>query len=425
MLKKIIIFFSLFLLTSSAVEVGKISMLRGEVSISRGADVLDVKIGTSIEEKDVINTKGRTKVQVTFKDETVVTLGSNTKFEVEEYLFDEKKQKIKLNVQNGSFKVITGRISKLAPKNFALKTKTSVIGVRGTVFTGKIGLGKSSGESISCIRGSIVVSSLKTNQTKVIDKGNMVFIKGDGSMGKVQAISESNFSAVGHLEEEEESDEQTNSAVANTEDNENTNASQNDTKTETKSEVSTKVSNEETTNKVEKKTEGKNIKIKPDTNTLIPKDVVYDYKGKLEGTSDTVMKSSTHTTKVKETFDANMNMRVDFGNNEPLKVDILNQNSQIQSATVDGKIVNDMNLPPKKDISLEMKQTIDRENLKINGVYEGTSGGLNTKTTLDGKFKDVNASGITGTLKESTTGTTSKGVDISREINGNFDVKKQ
>ncbi len=420
MIRKIIIFLSFIMVSSFAVEVGKISMLRGEVLINRDGEVLIGKINTTIEKKDVIDTKARTKVQIVFNDETVVTLGSKTKFEVEDYLFDEQKQKIKLSVQNGSFKVITGKIGKLAPKNFMLKTKTSVIGVRGTIFTGKVGIGKSSIENISCLKGSIVVSSLVTNQTKIIDKGNMVLIKNDGSMGKVQAISEDNFSAISHLEESSDGENNTSN------DNNMTNNTE-----EVQTEVSTEISKVENTSKINKKTEdNKDNKIekkaqKVDFDTLVPKNVVYNYKGKLKGTSDGIYKTTTHTTEVKEKFKADMNMRINFNNNAPLKVKISNQSSEIISSKVNGKIVNDIKLPAKKDINMNMKQSIDRKKLEIEGVYNKTSGGLSTSTILKGKFTDVNASAIKGSINEVVKGKTTKGVDITRTTNGKFDVKKQ
>ncbi|MDD3468100.1 MAG: FecR family protein, partial [Campylobacterales bacterium] len=137
-------------------SIGKISALNGDVSITRDSKVVKAVAGTTLEQKDIVKSSKGSTAQIVFNDNTVITVGSATTFKVEEYLFDEKTPNAKFKVEEGSFKTITGKIGKIAPDKFKLETKTATIGIRGTVFVGKI-----DGEGnlkIACTKGAIVVT---------------------------------------------------------------------------------------------------------------------------------------------------------------------------------------------------------------------------------------------------------------------------
>jgi|GEM_PF-1986805 len=137
-------------------NVAKMSAVKGEVSIVRGDNTILAKSGTPILEKDIIKTKKRSKAQLIFKDETVITVGRNSEFKVEEYKFDGAKSKTTLKASRGFFKAITGKIGKVAPNKFKIKTKTATIGIRGTHFLGNI---TDDSEAIACTKGAISVEA--------------------------------------------------------------------------------------------------------------------------------------------------------------------------------------------------------------------------------------------------------------------------
>ncbi|MDD3342382.1 MAG: FecR domain-containing protein [Sulfurospirillaceae bacterium] len=122
-----------FLWSSSLLaSVGKVSLLKGEAFAQRGAQAISLKSGMSIEEKDTIKTLKNGQLQLIFEDKTVITLGSESEFKIEEYLNDNASPKAKFKFNQGTFKSITGRIGKASPENFTLETKTATIGIRGT-----------------------------------------------------------------------------------------------------------------------------------------------------------------------------------------------------------------------------------------------------------------------------------------------------
>lgn len=178
---------------SASAVVGNVSMLEGESEIKRLKEVLEGKKELDIENKDIVSTKDDTKMQISFFDETLVTLGSLTTFEVEEYLEEEKSAKATLFVVKGAFRVVTGKIGKLAPENFTLKTKNAQIGIRGTVFAGEVGYDGSDEDYISCEDGEVVVRSFRGSEEVVLKKGEMAQVSPNGDIKKSQ-IDEEIFS---------------------------------------------------------------------------------------------------------------------------------------------------------------------------------------------------------------------------------------
>jgi hypothetical protein len=138
-------------------SIGKIVVLKGDVKIQRDKKVIQAKNGIEVFNKDKITTAKKSKAQIIFKDETVIRLGTNTNFSIQEYLYDKtKNSKAKFKVNKGFFNTITGGIGKVARKNFKLQTRTATCGIRGTNFSGLI---TPTEENIACTRGGIDVTA--------------------------------------------------------------------------------------------------------------------------------------------------------------------------------------------------------------------------------------------------------------------------
>lgn len=132
----LILFLSIFISSQTFAQVAKISALNGDATIERDGQSITAKIGNTILEKDTIKTKDNSRLQMIFKDQTVITLGKNTVFSVQSYLYDETAQSnANFSLTKGFLKSFTGKLGKIAPKRFKIKTKTSTIGIRGTIFT--------------------------------------------------------------------------------------------------------------------------------------------------------------------------------------------------------------------------------------------------------------------------------------------------
>lgn len=135
-MKKILLLF-IVLQVSLFASIGKITAVQGEVFITSGSEKVAAKSGSILNEKDIVNTGDNSKALLLFNDKTSISIGKNSEFSIEDYLYDDKvasnnKANFKFNV--GVFRTITGAIGKLNKEKFKIKTKSASIGIRGTVF---------------------------------------------------------------------------------------------------------------------------------------------------------------------------------------------------------------------------------------------------------------------------------------------------
>jgi len=172
-----LIFTLLLTLSGAYAYVGKISAMKGDVRIQRGAEEIKAFIGSDIEESDTIMTNASSRAQLYFKDDTVVSIGKNSTFKVEGFFFDGDPQNSANNATfstvKGAFKVMTGQIGKVAPKSFKLSTRTATIGIRGTQFLGNI---KSDADQIACTDGKISVATLDGKSEVIVKAGQITFV---------------------------------------------------------------------------------------------------------------------------------------------------------------------------------------------------------------------------------------------------------
>jgi hypothetical protein len=120
-------------------NVGVVSAFKGDANILRDGKDINVKTGLKLQKNDELTTKKNTKVQLVFKDKTIITVGKNSKFSIHDYLFDEqastgKKVNAKFGFAKGLFRTVTGKIGKINPNKFKIKVKSASIGIRGTKF---------------------------------------------------------------------------------------------------------------------------------------------------------------------------------------------------------------------------------------------------------------------------------------------------
>ncbi|RLA78280.1 MAG: hypothetical protein DRG78_15525 [Epsilonproteobacteria bacterium] len=145
-------------------NVGKITAIKGDISIKRDSKVIVANIGSDLQKNDFISTKKGAKAQIVFSDKTIFTVGQNTTLDIADYLYDEEqpsKNKAQFNVLKGAFSSITGRIGKLNKSKFKLKTKSASIGIRGTIV-------KANQKVVMCTQGAITVTT---------PNGKVVYVK--------------------------------------------------------------------------------------------------------------------------------------------------------------------------------------------------------------------------------------------------------
>ena len=120
--------------------IGYVKNITGEATITTNGDIIRAKIGTPIYQSSVLNTRAESSMGVTLKDATVISLGPDTEFAIDEYAYTPAKNKLKLGsrITKGSLNYVSGIIAKLKPEAVKVKTPTGTIGVRGTKFVVKV-----------------------------------------------------------------------------------------------------------------------------------------------------------------------------------------------------------------------------------------------------------------------------------------------
>jgi|GEM_PF-2546993 len=155
------IMWCLLLSTPLWASIGKVSLLKGEATASRDNQTVSLSTNSLLEAQDKIVTGNNSQIQLTFDDKTVITLGSASILDIQEYINDAQQPKAKFKFNQGTFKSITGDIGKKAPENFNLETKTATIGIRGTTVLGQTNMppqnGREQPDIIGCSSGKIVV----------------------------------------------------------------------------------------------------------------------------------------------------------------------------------------------------------------------------------------------------------------------------
>jgi len=132
----IVAFFLAGVVGAADEPIGYVKQLTGDASITTSDVKVVVQVGTAIFQGSVLRTGKKSSVGVTFKDETVMSFGSDTEFRVDEYLYAPTQGKLKFasKLAKGSLNYISGVIEKLQPDAVSVTTPKGTIGVRGTQF---------------------------------------------------------------------------------------------------------------------------------------------------------------------------------------------------------------------------------------------------------------------------------------------------
>lgn len=170
------------------------------VTVEGGMNVVDaagqkrllVK-GASVYPGDVVETEVATRAVLAFRDDSRVSLGAQTRFRVDNFVFDDKNPtegRFLASLLRGSVRALTGLIAKSNNRNVGFNTPTATVGIRGT------GLDMDCADvgcSLFTWLGSIEVTPdpavVPTGQTalQVLEAGQGLFVGPQG----VRALTES------------------------------------------------------------------------------------------------------------------------------------------------------------------------------------------------------------------------------------------
>ena len=136
MKKLLALILTLFFISNSVADekiIGAITLSIGKITNQKG-EVL--KAGDKIFFGDEITSDGKSKSQIIFLDETVLTIGEKTSITIDEFIFNPSTLdgSFLATLNEGSVKVLSGLINQKNPEKLEVKTAAGTIGSRGTEF---------------------------------------------------------------------------------------------------------------------------------------------------------------------------------------------------------------------------------------------------------------------------------------------------
>lgn len=123
-------------LAISADRAGTVKTLRGDVSLLRGDQTLEVAVGDAVMQGDRISTGAVSFAGITLVDNTRMTAGPNSVVEIETFAFDTTTHAgaLSTTVRSGTLSVVSGKLAKANPDSVRFNTRSMTLGVRGTEF---------------------------------------------------------------------------------------------------------------------------------------------------------------------------------------------------------------------------------------------------------------------------------------------------
>lgn len=157
-------------------EVALVVQLRGKALVERGGNTpFSAVIKSPIELKDVIETLRKSRAKMLFTDESIMTLGPESRASVETFVkgIDEQKGATVFNLMSGQMRTVVGKSS------FEVHTPTVVAAARGTVI--EFTVAEVNGVTmtiVACHEGTVQLMSTDPSQEGVLylTAGNVVII---------------------------------------------------------------------------------------------------------------------------------------------------------------------------------------------------------------------------------------------------------
>jgi hypothetical protein len=181
-MKKIINIFAVLLtvfilnvpLIEAAQSVGKVVALRGKATIERRGSPIAAAVKSPLEADDKFSTGPASRAKLLFIDDSVLTLGENTRMSINTFIHEKGKTGTSI------FNLMDGKMRSVVSKTrFEVRTPTAVAAARGTVIYFEVGqMDNREFSKILCLEGTVEVRSNTETipGTVTLTQGKMVIV---------------------------------------------------------------------------------------------------------------------------------------------------------------------------------------------------------------------------------------------------------
>ncbi|MDR2869110.1 MAG: FecR family protein [Deferribacteraceae bacterium] len=156
-------------------------------SAGMGGDSYPATVKAIIYQDDVIITGDNGRVQVLFRDDTIMSLSPDTELALTDFDFSGTGNSFAANIAKGVARVVTGEIVKRNPENFNISTPHATIAIRGTTVTAIVQpAGTSTIINDATLGRPVVVTSIATNEVVSSDLTGMALHADAGGAASVR-----------------------------------------------------------------------------------------------------------------------------------------------------------------------------------------------------------------------------------------------
>ncbi len=171
-------------------QIGSTAAVRGTVYwLTSDGRHVPVTNGSTLDPNARLVTGQDGHAEILFLDETVITLGPNSEFVLDEFAYDPETSagKVAASVVQGTLHWVTGKMGIHAPKQMKVSVPAAVLAVRGTDFEVFYQPGQQG--TIRLFSGLLQLTERKSGREFDLHAGQMVFIGVDGSLSAPQSIA--------------------------------------------------------------------------------------------------------------------------------------------------------------------------------------------------------------------------------------------
>ena len=121
---------------AAAQDAGQIKTSKGSAQIERSGQKLPATVGQIVHQGDVIVTGADGSVGMTFRDNSLVSIGPDSVLAIDRFVFDSTTHQgnFDASLKQGTLAVVSGKLAKQSPEAMKFKTPAAILGVRGTEF---------------------------------------------------------------------------------------------------------------------------------------------------------------------------------------------------------------------------------------------------------------------------------------------------
>jgi len=119
--------------------IGFYTAVLGQASVTHSGEarILPVKLHDEVLFKDVIQTQDESRARALFQDDSMLTVGENSRVEIDEYIYnpDVNVRRAIVKLMQGQVRALVSKVFKANGSKFEVHTPSAVAAARGTYFT--------------------------------------------------------------------------------------------------------------------------------------------------------------------------------------------------------------------------------------------------------------------------------------------------